>query len=504
MTNYNRGIIRQVEELTAANEKLKTENAAIKQENSRLRLKIETLEKSMDERIGEAIEKVCAPLKSRITLLEMENERKETEISRLKAQIGKDSSNSSKPPGGNGFKKIPNSREKSDRKVGGQGGHKGTTLTVPKNLDELVVEGKAQKRIVDLVNGSQKYTVKWKVDLETVVVYTEYRCPSAERPCVFYGENLKALSVLLSNNGLIAEKRLSDFFGSITNGLITINEATIEKFNREAAYGIDIEAIKQDVLNSAVMNTDETLVGCAQLLEYGETVPKTAEKTTFDAIIRTHSTTTSTLLTVNPHKDDEGVRRDGIIPQFCGILSHDHDKKYYKYGDKHAACGAHLSRELKGLYELYKIEWADKFRKFYVGMNDYKNKTEFCAADKLSELERTYDELLNEGDALLKGMKPNSLGFGEFRPILKRLRKYKDAYMLFIRNYDAPFTNNQAERDLRHCKTRCKISGCFRTWEGVICYAYIQSFLSTAKKRKQDLLSAVKGLFPKKCLFPAE
>ena len=458
----------------------------------------------MDGKINQAIERVCAPLISRITFLEREEERKDTEISRLKAQIDKDSSNSSKPPGGDGFKKILNSREKSDKKVGGQFGHKGSTLTVPKNLDELVREGKAQKRVVDLTGGSQKYTVKWKIDLETVVVYTEYRCPSSEMPCVFYGENLKALSVLLSNNGLIAEKRLSEFFGSVTNGLITINEATIEKFNREAACGVDIETIKQDVLNSVVMNTDETLIRCTQLLEYGEKVPKTAEKTTFDAIIRTHSTATSTLLTVNPHKDDEGVRRDGIIPQFCGILSHDHDKKYYKYGDKHATCGAHLSRELKGLHELYKIEWADKFRRFYTGMNDYKNNTEVCDTGKLNEFERTYDELLNEGDAVLKCMKPNSFGFKEFRPILKRLRQYKDAYMLFIRDYTAPFTNNQAERDLRHCKTKQKISGCFRTWESVICYANIQSFLSTAKKRKQDLLSAVKNLFPLKRLVPAE
>ncbi|NLC67977.1 MAG: transposase [Clostridiaceae bacterium] len=31
-----------------------------------------------------------------------------------------------------------------------------------------------------------------------------------------------------------------------------------------------------------------------------------------------------------------------------------------------------------------------------------------------------------------------------------------------LRDYNAPFTNNLGERDLRPCKTREKISGCFQ------------------------------------------
>ncbi|MDR2728529.1 MAG: transposase [Chitinispirillales bacterium] len=437
--------------------------------------------------------------KSRGGLLESDNGRKDVEISRLKAQINKDSSNSSKPPSADGFKTILNSREKSDRKVGGQKGHKGTTLTVPKNLDVLVREGKAQKKVVDLTDGAEKYISQWKIDLKTVVVYTEYRlpCGGGNMPCVFYGENLKALSVLLSNNGLISGGRLSDFFTDVSYGLITISEATIEKINREAAERIKIEGIKRDLLNGKVMHTDETCISCAQLLEYDETTPKTAVKSSFNAVIRTHSSNTATLYTANPHKDDEGVIRDGIIPSFCGILVHDHDKKYYKYGDRHATCGAHLSRELKGLHELYNVKWADKFRKFYVGMNDYKNKTKICKPNKLFEFEHEYDELLEEGRAVLDSMPPKSFGYEQLRLVLTRLRHYKNTHMLFIKDYAAPFTNNQAERDLRHCKTKQKVSGCFRSWDGLVCYAKICSFLSTSRKRKHGLLSAVKSLFDK-------
>jgi len=137
-------------------------------------------------------------------------------------------------------------------------------------------------------------------------------------------------------------------------------------------------------------------------------------------------------------------------------------------------------------------------------MNDYKNQTEICVPDKLLEFEYTYDKLLSEGDAALDDMPPKSFGYEELRPVLKRLKNYKDAYMLFIRDYTAPFTNNQAKRDLRHCKTKQKISGCFRSWDGVACYAKIHSFLSTTSKRKEDLHTSVKGLFKAKFILPAE
>ena len=71
--------------------------------------------------------------------------------------------------------------------------------------------------------------------------------------------------------------------------------------------------------------------------------------------------------------------------------------------------------------------------------------------------------------------------------MVNRLEKYKDNYLLFVRVYEAPFTNNQAERDLRHCKTKQKVSGCFRSWQGLLDYCKIRSLLDTAKKRGLNL-----------------
>ncbi|MDR1235605.1 MAG: DUF6444 domain-containing protein [Holosporaceae bacterium] len=62
----------------------------------------------------------------------------EQRILQLEAMLDKNSGNSSKPPSTDSFRKIQNSREKSAKKSGGQIGHKGHSLKLPKNLDELV------------------------------------------------------------------------------------------------------------------------------------------------------------------------------------------------------------------------------------------------------------------------------------------------------------------------------------------------------------------------------
>ncbi|MGV8146439.1 MAG: DUF6444 domain-containing protein [Alkaliphilus sp.] len=79
-------------------------------------------------------------LTGKIKILKAENTKLQGEVSRLKNQINKDSSNSGKPPSSNGFKKaVQNNRKKSTKKQGGQKGHKGSTLTPVKKPDIIVI-----------------------------------------------------------------------------------------------------------------------------------------------------------------------------------------------------------------------------------------------------------------------------------------------------------------------------------------------------------------------------
>jgi hypothetical protein len=121
--------------------------------------------------------------------------------------------------------------------------------------------------------------------------------------------------------------------------------------------------------------------------------------------------------------------------------------------------------------------------------------TDICSPEKLAEFERKYDEMLEIGKLELAQMKPKCFDFDEFRKMLRRLESYKEAYILFLRNYAAPFTNNQAERDLRSLKTKQKVSGCFRSYAGARTFVRLKSYILTAKRKLRCVLASIAELF---------
>jgi len=515
-SNYERGMYKQLSEQIDLNERLQAENKAFRIENRTLKNEIAILRSKMTEMEATMAEKISSfvtvAVKQATEPLLEELNKAHTEISRLKSIINKDSSNSSKPPSSNGFKEIPNSREKSGKPQGGQEGHEGHRLGLPKNVEELERQGIVVRRLEDHTSGSSEYVSKYTIDVETKVIITEHRFFKGKIPVglqneVSYGNGIKAQTVLLMNEGIVAYKRLSNIIRGMTFQTVRLSTGTMNKFQSDFAKCLtesdELEYIKQDLLNGEVLNTDDTSMRVLERPVYSEdeTVSEPVgyeygENKSLRATIRTHSNEKSTLYTVNPKKDKKGIERDGILPLYVGTLCHDHESKFYNYGKNNATCGSHLTRALKGLNDSSNCPWAEQMRRFVLSMNDHKNKDisagrTSCAPCQLESFEAEYDRLVNQGFQALAQMNPQRWEYDEFNAMLKRLDNFKDSYMLFMREYRVPFTNNLAERDLRAEKTKEKVSGLFRSWGGIVAHSKIRSFISTAKKRNKDLFSSV-------------
>ena len=322
-SNYERSIHKQLcdqieisDQLKKENKVLRIENAALKNEVTKLRSKITEMEASMEAKISlfvaEAVKQTTRPLIEELNKAHIE-------ILRLKSIINKDSSNSSKPPSSNGFKAIPNSREKSEKPQGGQKGHLGHRLQLPENIEELEKKGIIERRLQDHTSGSSEYVSRYTIDVEMKVVITEHRFLKNAIPIDFYnevsyGNGIKAMTVLLMNEGIIAHKRLSEMISGMTGQAISLSTGTMDKFQSDFAKRLaesgELEAIKQDLLNGEVMNTDDTTMKVLQRIVYPEEEDKSTEppvyelgeKTSLRATMRTHSNEKSTLFTVNPKK----------------------------------------------------------------------------------------------------------------------------------------------------------------------------------------------------------
>ena len=73
----------------------------------------------------------------------------------------------------------------------------------------------------------------------------------------------------------------------------------------------------------------------------------------------------------------------------------------------------------------------------------------------------------------------------------------------FLHDPAVPFTNNDAERDLRMMKCQQKVSGGFRTPQGAEQFARIRGFISTVRQQGFNVLNALQSIFSSNIPFPA-
>jgi len=426
-------------------------------------------------------------------ILELEQENK-----RLRDIINKDSSNSSKPPSSDGYKKIHNSREKTGKKVGGQPGHKGHWREMYLEPTEIVDHKQAVCECGGEIEYKGQFIKKQFTDVRVVTDVIEHRAyvgkclcckkkhhnelPSNLINSVTYGSYLKALVILLCVEGNISLNRIKSFLEELTSGKIKISEGTLVNWMNEAASKTDqeIAQIKLQLIASKVIHKDETGVDVGEDLQW----------------LHVTSNKEVTLYNVHPKRGSEADDAIGILPVFKGVLVRDHLKSLLKYLCKHQECNAHILRYLKAEAEKGRA-WAIEMIELLVRAHRETltgNAKEKLSQQRLTYYEQEYDRIIDLGIAEHKSSPERHYRTDNIK-LLERMQEYKSAHLLFLSQADVPFDNNQAERDLRMIKTKAKVSGCFRSEKGVQNFAAIKSILSTARKQSKNLFQKTLALF---------
>jgi len=197
-----------------------------------------------------------------------------------------------------------------------------------------------------------------------------------------------------------------------------------------------------------------------------------------------------------------GATQWGILPQFKGILCHDHWKPYYKYDCTHALCNAHHLRELERAWEQNEQKWVERIKSLLEEINQkVLDSGGSLSVDESRKFREKYREILKQADIECPEPSPKEkrnrgrAKKSQSRNLLERLRNFEDDVLRFMDVDYVPFTNNLGESDIRMTKVQQKISGCFRSIIGAQIFCRIRGYLSTCRKHGVSASHALECLF---------
>lgn len=438
-------------------------------------------------------------LNAKIDSLTQENQLLKDDNARLKSIINNDSSNTSLPPSTDqkGGKPVNtyNGRQKTERKAGGQEGHKGRTLTRVE-IEERIKTGRCKHKIQDIGDvSSQQYITKYVVDLSVETLITEIRIhadqegkfhiPAEYRSDVTYGANVKSLSVALYSEGVMSNDRIAAFLNAASNDNLELSEGSIYAFCKKFAgkAAASIQSLEDELLNHTVVATDATIVTVNGEQNY----------------IRNFSIDKAVVYRAMKSKTIDALGKLRFLEKFTGILVHDHETALYHFGTDHGECNVHMIRYLRKNTEDTGNEWSGKMVSLLCEMNQKRKeriKEGFRSFPDgtITEYEQRYDDLIAKGreenqKTAHKYAKADELTW------LNRMEKYKHNHLLFLHNFSVMFDDNMSEQDLRKAKNRQKMAGGFRKDSGHEMYCAILTIIETLKKRKMGLIENIRKLF---------
>ena len=443
-------------------------------------------------------------------------------IQKLEDQLIKNSSNSGKPPSSDGYEKpAPKSRRKrSGKKSGGQKGHAGHTLTMVEQPDVIVIHKvdccahcqKSLKKVGAAAVEKRQVLDVPEVRLQTTEHQAEIKiCPACRKQtksafpsevshAVQYGNRIKA--------------QISYFHEYQLLPLGRVNEMICDLYNQDIAEGTILSACQElsEKIAPVQQAVKEHLTYQTKVAGFDESGARVEGKLHWFHVTCTERLT---YYAVHAKRGKIAMHEIGILPYFKGRAIHDDLPSYFQYACWHGLCNAHHLRSLEFLLERYPQGWVKKLKDLLLEIKAAVEKALSKAKTRLSaktlaNFSSRYDALLKQGFKLNpsrveQGQKPKrgrpKQSFA--KNLLDRLRDHKEAVLAFMYDFNVPFENNQAERDIRMLKVKQKISGCFRSLGGAEIFCTIRGYISTARKNEQRVLEALYAAFCGQPFYPA-
>jgi len=466
---------------------------------------------SGSERLSPSYEELAAL----VVGLTSQLERAHARIAELEARLGRDSTNSSRPPSADSIaakakrRADRSSRERSkDRKPGGQLGHKGSGLApavTPDRTETLPPPGVCSGCGQDLgeaADAGMGWAQGWDI-LPVVLEKVHYLLPRRRCGCgrtttaappfgavgtVVYGPRINAAVILLASEGNVPIERTALLMDallevSVSSGFVA---RACERFAQRLAVARFDDAMITALRAEDVLCADETPANILSTTdEHGEPVPGSPHAVT----VRTPD---ARLVWYAPigSRSKTALAALGVLTGYAGYLVRDDYAGYYQFDASLAGvqqCAAHLIRHCKGVLELHPTHqsWAGEvitvLREAAAAVTEATtHERDQLDPQLLTSLRARYDHAVAWG-VTTNRHRTWATGNHPGYTLATRLRDKADQVFTFTRNLAVPWTNNSSEQALKGPKRHQAVSGYWHTLTTLADYCRARSYLVSAR-----------------------
>ncbi|MBN9096834.1 IS66 family transposase [Microbacterium sp.] len=443
------------------------------------------------------LREVVAGQAAQIEALIARVETQAAQIAELERRLSSDSSTSSKPPSSDPPYQKParrSSRTSSGRKPGKQPGAPGTTMPLVDDPDETVicdpplcgdcgtdlsgvpVASTTRRQVTDVIVPPPPRVTEYLIFTRVCPCCATAQTgpvPAGVPARAQYGPGVLARAAELLCGHYLPVARATGLMASMLG--VAVSTGFMAGVRARAARLLEISflpRVRELLRKVGVLHVDETPARADGALGY------------------VHVAATEFLTAMHTGgRSKADIDAGQVLPGYTGTIVRDGYAGYVHLIDAHHAwCGAHLIRDLAAFHRADPDAqmWAAAMANTLTDAHHRAGAARAAGHDTLDPevllgIRRRYR------GALYAGISDNRDRAGplarDAHTLARRFRDHEDMILRFVVDLAVPWTNNQAERDVRPVKIQQRTSGgCWRTLAGLADFAVVASYLSTATK----------------------